>query len=102
MPTRWSVQDAKANLSDLLGLVCDQIPVVIEQNGQPIAVVITPDQWKQYVEIVQERFFEAVDHIQEQNWGADPEEVERLVTRVVEEVRREHYEKQQHESTRGD
>ena len=92
MTKRLSVREARANFSDLLGLVYyGKEPVVIEKKGRPVAVLISPEQWDRYQQQLKERFFETVDRVQDRNADADPQEVERDVTEAVEEVRRERY-----------
>ena len=92
MTKRLSVKEARANFSDLLGLVYyGKEPVVIEKKGRPVAVLISPEQWDRYQQQLKERFFEAVDRVQDRNADADPQEVEHDVTEAVEEVRRERY-----------
>ena len=44
---------------------------------------------------IRERFWKAVQEIGERNADKDPDEVMRLVTEVVEEVRQERYEREQ-------
>ena len=66
-----------------------------------MAVLISPEQWEQYQRATRERFFEAVDQLQERNRTADPADIEREVARVVEEVRQEHYEGRQRDTGRG-
>ncbi len=96
MTKRFSVKDARANFSDLLGLVYyGKEPVIVERKGRPMAVLISPEQWERYQQTTKEQFFEAVERLRERNADKDPEEVERDVTRVVEEVRRERYERRQ-------
>ena len=101
MTKRLSVKDARANFSDVLGMVYyGHEPVIVERRGRPLAVLISPEQWEHYQQAVKERFFEAVDRLQERNRDQDPDEVERDITQVVEEVRRERYEQRQHETGR--
>jgi hypothetical protein len=57
-----------------------------------MAVIISPEQWEQYQRRVKEGFLEAIDRIQERNLDKDPDEVERDVAEVVEEVRRSRHE----------
>jgi antitoxin (DNA-binding transcriptional repressor) of toxin-antitoxin stability system len=96
---RFNVRDARANFSDLLGLVYyGQEPL---RKGRPVAVPISPEQWEQYQRATRGRFFEAVDQLQERNRTADPADIEREVDRIVEEVRREHYEGRQRNTGRG-
>lgn len=96
MAMRLSEADAAVRLGEMLGQVCrDRIPVIIERDGQPVAVLISPDLWEEHQRIVRERFAEAVEQLRTLNAGEDPDEIEREVTRVVEEVRRERYEQRQ-------
>jgi prevent-host-death family protein len=90
---RLSVKDARANFSDVLGTVFyGKEPVIVERKGRPMAVIISPEQWEQYQRRVKEGFLEAIDRIQERNLDKDPDEVERDVAEVVEEVRRSRHE----------
>ena len=101
MTRRVAVKDARANFSDVLSQVCyGQEPVIVEHKGKPVAVLISPEQWERYQQQTKDRLFEAIDRLQERNRDADPEEVEREVSEVVEEVRRERYERQ-HQTGRG-
>jgi prevent-host-death family protein len=94
MPRRLSITDARAKFSDVLGMVADgKETVIIENRGRPVAVLISPEVWERYQQLVKDRFFEAVDRIQRRNEGVDPDEVEREVAAAVEEVRRERYAK---------
>jgi prevent-host-death family protein len=102
MAVQLNETDARANFGDVLGQVCrDQIPVVIEREGKPVAVLISPEQWEDFQQLLKERMFEAVDRLQKLNEDTDPDEVERVVTEEVEEVRRERYERRQQQARRG-
>ena len=101
MTRRVAAKDARANFSDVLSQVYyGQEPVIVERKGKPVAVLISPEQWERYQQQTKDRLFEAIDRLQERNRDADPEEVEREVSEVVEEVRRERYERQ-HQTGRG-
>ena len=70
--------------------------VVAEKQGKPGAVVTTPgvdEQSERQREQQIERFWRAVERIGERNKDKDPDEVLAEVTEVVEEVRRERYER---------
>lgn len=69
--------------------------MIVEQQGKPLAVIITPQQWEDYLKLTLERLGETLDRIRERNRDPDPEEVERDIAQVVEEVRRERYEQRQ-------
>ncbi len=88
-------KDAQANFSDLVGSVYyTKEPVIVERRGRPMAVVISSEQYDGYREFVMERFREARNELQRRNEDKDPEVVLRDVTAVVEEVRREQYERE--------
>lgn len=90
---KMSVRDARANFSELLGLVYyTKEPVVVERKGKPFAVLISPDQYAM-LEKELERSWHALQQVQEQNADRDPEEVLRDVTEVVEAVRQERHAK---------
>lgn len=96
MTKRLSVREVRANLADVLGEVFyTQQPVVVERKGRPVAVLISPDQYQRLQEQEKGRFFEAVHELQQRNEDKDPDEILRDVTSLVEEVRRERYEREQ-------
>ena len=91
---RISAKEARDNFSDLLGSVqYGGNPVIVEKKGRPFAVVISPEDFERFQEIVREQFFETVREIQQANKDADPDQVLRDVTEVVEAVRQERYER---------
>ena len=94
MPTRrMSAREARANFSDLLGLVYyNKEPVIIEKKGRPFAVVINPEQYEVFEKQI-EKAWATVDRVRERNVDKDPEEVLRDVTAVVEQVRQERHER---------
>jgi prevent-host-death family protein len=99
MTKRVSVGQARANLADLIGAVYyGKEPVVVERKGKPMAVWISPEQFEQFEEYqkqARERFFQATDELQRLNADEDPDAVLRDVTEIVEQVRRERYEREQ-------
>jgi PHD/YefM family antitoxin component YafN of YafNO toxin-antitoxin module len=87
-----SARDATANFADILGSISESNEtIVVEDAGKPVAVIISPEDYR---EQAWQRFWSAVDRIQERNADKDPDEVYRDVTEVVEEVRQEHYERE--------
>jgi prevent-host-death family protein len=42
----WSVADAKASLSELLGQATSSGPQTITRRGEPIAVVVSVEEWQ--------------------------------------------------------
>lgn len=74
---------------------------MVEKKGKPVAVVISPEQYEQLERERQEkldRFWQAAERIRERNQDKDPDEVLANVTKVVEEVRQEQYEREQRET----
>jgi prevent-host-death family protein len=98
----YSVQHVRDELSDVLKTVVDgRGPVMVADRGKPVAVVISPEQYKQLErqqEHTMEQFWRVVDRIRERNADKDPHEEFAFVTGVIEEVRRERYEQQQREA----
>jgi prevent-host-death family protein len=89
-----SVSDARANFSAVLGEVHHTgIPTIIERNGKPYAVVISPAAWRRLLD----HDWEVIDRIRERNADKDPDEVYAQVTAAVEEVRRERREQRERE-----
>ena len=86
-----SAREARAHFADLLGSVYyGREPVIVERNGKPFAVVISPHQYA-VMERELGRAWTAVEAMQARTAGRDPDEVLRDVTAVVETVRQERY-----------
>lgn len=93
-PKRITAKEARDNFTDILGMVFyGKEAVIVEKQGRPFAVVINPEQYKRFRQLAKERFFEIADEIQAKNKNADPKKVLKDVTKIVEEVRQELYEK---------
>ncbi len=89
MVRRMSSREARANFADLIGSVhYTREPVIVEKNGKPVAVVISPEQFDAQ-ERARERAWAAIDEIRAENAHLDPDEVYREITDIVEDVRRE-------------
>jgi prevent-host-death family protein len=89
---KMSVGEARANFSELLGLVYyTKEPVLVERKGKPFAVVISPDQYAM-LEKELERAWQTVDRVRERNAEKNPDEVFQDVTATVEAVRQEIHE----------
>ena len=89
---RMSTREARAKFGDLLGSVYyTKEPVIIERNGRPFAVVVSPEQYER-LEAEQRRIWDTIERIQQRNADKDPDEILRLVTAEVEAVRQEMYE----------
>ena len=88
---RMSARDARAHFADVLGSVhYGNEPVVVERNGKPFAVVISPEQYE-VMEAALERAWTTVERIRARNADESPEAVLRDVTAVVEAVREERH-----------
>ena len=86
MTKRMSVRDARANFSEMLGSVHHtNQPVIIERNGKPYAVIISP---KEFEDLLDHRW-EAVEQIQERNTYLNPDEADAEVIAIVKEAQRE-------------
>jgi len=84
---RLSARQARANFSDVLGSVYYRNePVVIEKNGKPVAVVISPQMFT-VIERAVRRGWEVIGELQARNADNDPDEVWGDVTAAVEDVR---------------
>jgi prevent-host-death family protein len=88
MSRSLTVEEARGNLDAALDLVEDG-PVILSEQGEPRAVLLSPEDFDRYREFVKQRFFETVDRIHERNAGVDPDELMREVADEVEAVRRE-------------
>lgn len=95
-PRRISAKEARDNFTDLLGTVYyGKEAVIVEKQGRPFAVVISPEQYERFKTVAKDRFFEIVNEIQAKNKNVNPKKVLQDVTKVVEEVRQDLYEKEQ-------
>ncbi len=91
---RYTAQEARKNLADILGMVYyGKQPVIVEKRGRPVAVLISPEDYE-LLQREKEKAFATVERLQEQNKDQDPREVLEDVTEVVEEVRREKHDRQ--------
>ena len=96
-----SVRDARANFSELLGSVYyTNNPIVVEKKGKTVAVVVSPEQFRQ-LEKIKAEGWAVIDELRARNKDKDPDEVYREVTKIVEEVRQEMYDKEQKKSKRS-
>ena len=95
MTSTMSTTEAGDKFSDLLGRVqTGNEVIVVEQDGRPVAVVISPDQYERYREAARGRFFQTVDQIRADNAAEDPDQIYDDVTTVVEQVRQEQYDRE--------
>lgn len=95
------MRDARANFSELLGSVYyTNNPVTVEKKGKPFAVVVSPQQY-QRLKQEEEKDWAIIGELRAKNADKDPDEIYREVTKVVEEVRQEMYEKEQKKALSG-
>jgi hypothetical protein len=69
-------------------------PLVIERDGEPIVVLVTPEQWGA-LEAALQRAWQRIEALRAHNVGLDPDEVLAVVTTEVEAARRERYDQEQ-------
>lgn len=85
-----SVRQARERFSDVLGLVRDgKERVIVEKQGKPVAVIISPEQYDRFEHVARERLAQITEQLWRKNAEKDPEEVYREVTAAVEEVRQQ-------------
>src|SRR5207248_9063992 len=83
-----SSREARAGFSELLGRVhYTQEPTIVEKNGKPFAVVISPEQYERLQE-AQQQAWAVVDQVRARKADEDPDAVLAEVTAEVEAVRR--------------
>jgi prevent-host-death family protein len=77
-----------ANFADVLGQVYyTKEPVIVEKNGKPVAVVISPGDCERYRQNEKGQLFQVVHEIQERNRDQDLQEIEADIAAAVEDVR---------------
>lgn len=95
-----SKQEAVGSFGEVLGsLSDDEETVIVDERGNRIAVVISPDEFEK---LSYDRFWATVDRIRERNAHLDPDTVLDDITAIVEEVRQERHEKRQPSVQGGD
>jgi prevent-host-death family protein len=91
-----TAQEAEKNFRDVLGhLAADREPVVVEDRGEPVAVVISPDDFARFRRDREADGWAVVRELREANADKDPDEVYEDITRIVEEVRQEMHDERQ-------
>jgi len=91
-----NVADAGANFTGVIRAVHDtQEPLIVEDDGERLAVLISPEDYDGYEQYVMSRFNAAVDELRRRNADNDPDEVFRDLSAIVEDVRQEQYEREQ-------
>jgi prevent-host-death family protein len=99
---RMSARDAREHFADVIGSVYyGHEPVIVERNGKPFAVVISPGQYEAMRKEI-DRAWKTVDDLRDRNADEDPEDVLEYVTAVVDEVRRERSGRRETDAPRRD
>lgn len=97
MAKRMSEGDVQAHLGELLKSLHDtQEPVIVEKNGAPYAVLISPEQYERALDWAWATVQEAADR----NSDTGEDEIAAIVTAEVEAVRQEQFERKRRETDR--
>ena len=89
MVRRISAKEARNNFSDLIGSVYyNKEPVIVEKQGRPFAVVISPEDYERFIRDW-EADFAVLDEIWAKNPDVSPEEAEADVAREIAAYRQE-------------
>ncbi|MGI8913377.1 MAG: type II toxin-antitoxin system Phd/YefM family antitoxin [Chloroflexota bacterium] len=95
MTTRVGAKQARDNFSQLLGTVhYGKETVIVEKAGKPFVVVISPEEYDRYRQLVRQRAVQLIEHVHQRNEDVDPAELERDIVATVEQVRHERYAQQ--------
>jgi PHD/YefM family antitoxin component YafN of YafNO toxin-antitoxin module len=70
-------------------------PILIQEDGKTVGVMITVEEYEKWREARRARAWEAIQRVKGRNADKDPDEEMAFITEVVEEVRRELYERDQ-------
>lgn len=97
-----TVIKAQSDLDALIDAVdATDEPIIVEDQGKPRLVAMSPEEYERLRDDQSERDWQTIQRLQERNADKDPDEVLRVVTAVVEEVRQERYERQQRQDSGG-
>lgn len=89
---RMSAKEARDNFSDILGRAYYRSePTIVEKQGKPMAVVISPEQYAQFQQQQKQSLFQTIDEIHERNRDVDPAVIESEVAQAVTDVRQERH-----------
>ena len=87
MAKRISAKDARAQFSEILGMVrFGKETVIVEKQGKPVVAVIDIDLYERWVSEREARL-KVFDEVRSKNRGKTPQEVEKDVAETVTEVR---------------
>ena len=97
MVRTYQVKDAE--LESLLSCLRESADsVALAVDGETVGIVVSPEEYERLRDVQFERDWQAIQRLQDRNADKDPDEVLRVVTAVVDEVRQERYERQQQDS----
>ena len=98
-----AINETKERLYEIIENIARQRePVAIASEGETLAVLLDPRDYERMVRVYDEalaRAWETVEQIRARNTDLDPDEIYRIVTEVVEDVRQERYDRRQSEAT---
>ncbi len=98
---RISSEEAQQNILEVFRTVQrTEEAVIVEREGKPLAVVVSPEEYEQLQWLREQRAWATVDRVREHNRDKTEEEVMADVTAEVEAVRREAYEREQQKTHR--
>ena len=87
MARRISARDARAQFSEILGMVrFGKETVIVEKQGKPVVAVIDIDLYERWM-AEREARLKVFDEVRSKSRGKTPEEVEKDVAEAVSEVR---------------
>lgn len=97
-----TVEEAQATFAEVLeGVFCRSEPVIIQRNGDEVAVLISPHHYAA-LQRFEEAAWLSIEELGKRKAHMDPDEVYAFVTAEVEAVRQELYDKRQREAARGE
>ena len=99
---RISIEEAQQNILEIFRTVqSTEEAVIVEREGKPLAVVVSPEEYEQLQWLREQRAWATVDRVRERHKDKTEAEVMADVTAEVEAVRREAYERKQQKTHRS-
>lgn len=97
MAKTMSAPEAAARFLELVAAIAATgEPVIVEDGGRPVAVVISAARWQELQQAVVDRAWATIEELRRLNAHIDPDEGYADVTAEVEAVRQEMYERGEH------
>lgn len=92
MTSRMSAKEAREKFSDIVSRAYYRNePTIVERQGKPMAVVISPEQYARFQEQDKRELFTAIRAIHDRNRDADPAEIEADIAAAIADVRQEEH-----------